>query len=383
MKKTKIILVITILFFSCNKNKEYNEIICNIENSEGFELVYSVEGEDFKNRQVQKVKNGKVIFKSSKNNIEMGYIESLYNLDKFDNQRRWIRILPENETINLNFEIIKDSIEIDYNVFAPIYNLENIVFNGSSNNKEFHNYLDEKYDNYLKGISYSNSKKDSLNKYVFPNIKRKLLNLYDEKYQKSDNEILKVVILSDMLNHWVFDSYEHFTEEEKTRVNSFVNKIEVNQKSTSFYKLQERVNEVNKIDRNNIEFTDFSLEDSEGEKHKLSKFIKNNNFTVLYFWTSSCGPCRSFNRKLKTKNKNLTNNGIEIVSINVDLQRKYWKDATIKDSIFWTNLYAGKNLELHKKYNIRWWPTKIIFNKKKELIDFEFINPEDLLKLVN
>ncbi|WP_439128918.1 TlpA family protein disulfide reductase [Polaribacter sp.] len=376
----KIILIFLVVFISCNKNKEFNEIICNVEKAEGLELVYSINGEDFKKRQIQKVKNGKVIFKSFKETTEMGYIESSYNLDKYNNQRRVVRVLPEKNSINLNFNITKDSTEIDSAIFAPIYSFKKIVFTNNGNNKKFQNYYDKKI-NISKGIYFSYSERDSLNKYVYPEIKRKLLNLYEEKFKESKNEILKIEILSDMLKGFVFESNEDITQEERTKINLFFNKIKIKPNNNSFYKLQEKINEINKIDKNKIEFTEFILEDINHQKHELSKLVEKNEFTVLYFWTAGCGPCRSFNKKLKSKNSILNNNGIEIIHINVDLQKKYWEKATKEDSIFWTNLYAGKNLVLHKKYNIRFWPTKIIFNKNKELIDFEFNEPEDLLKL--
>ena len=129
MKKVLLLFVIMFLFFSCQKEKEFNEIICHVENAEGIELVFSTKGEDFKDRQIQKVKNGKVVFKSYNKTTEISYIESAYNLDKYNNQRRWLRILPEKNDINIGFKIIKDSTEVDTQVFSLIYNFEEIKFN--------------------------------------------------------------------------------------------------------------------------------------------------------------------------------------------------------------------------------------------------------------
>jgi len=380
MRHTKLILVLIILFYSCKQEKEFNNIICNIENSDGLELVYSIQGEDFKKRQIKKVKDGKVIFKSSKQTTEIGYIESAYNLDKHNNQRRFVKLLPEKNTINLNFIITKDSTEIDSAVYTPIYSFRNVEFKNKGINKKFRNYVDKKRE-ILKGVYYS-KKIDSLNQFVFPKIKSKLLNLYEREFKASTNELLQIQILSDMLNHWVFESNNDITEEESTKINLFFGQIKTNPDNNRFYKLQEIINRINKIEKEKIEFSDFAFEDINQQKVTLSELVEKNKFTVFYFWTSGCGPCRSFNKKLRSKNKTLNDNGIEIIHINLDLQQKHWKKATKEDSIFWKNLYAGKDLELHKKYQIKWWPTKIIFNKKKEFIDFEFVAPEDLLNLV-
>jgi len=247
MRHTKLILVLIILFYSCKQEKEFNNIICNIENSDGLELVYSIQGEDFKKRQIKKIKDGKVIFKSSKQTTEIGYIESAYNLDKHNNQRRFVKLLPEKNTINLNFIITRDSTEIDSAVYTPIYSFRNVEFKNKGINKKFRNYVDKKRE-ILKGVYYS-KKIDSLNQFVFPKVKSKLLNLYEREFKASTNELLQIQILSDMLNHWVFESNNDITEEESTKINLFFGQIKTNPDNNSFYKLQEIINRINKIEK--------------------------------------------------------------------------------------------------------------------------------------
>lgn len=377
--KTKFLILISFILTSC-KHEDSQDIICNVNSPDGFELVYSVEGDDFQNRQIQTVKNGKVVFKFNNNTQEVGYIESLYNLDNYNYQRAFVKVLPESKTINVDFDIVKDSIEIDSEVYAPFYFFDNTRFDTDGVNKEFKTFEVKKF-NYLKEIDYSYSKQDSLNKYVFPQIKEKLLNLYETRFKQSQNQRLKVEILNSMLNDLVFESNKHLSEKQISKINTFFNEITISPNNNNFHKLQKKINDINKIDTEKLTFVDFDFEDTDNQKHKLSKFIETNDYTVLYFWTAGCGPCRSFNKKLTSEYMTLKEKGIEIVHINVDLRRSYWKKATEQDSIFWKNLYAGKNLDLHKKYQIKWWPTKVIFNKNKELVNFDFINPKDLLDL--
>lgn len=381
MKKVLLLFVIMFLFFSCQKEKEFNEIICHVENAEGIELVFSTKGEDFKDRQIQKVKNGKVVFKSYNKTTEISYIESAYNLDKYNNQRRWLRILPEKNDINIGFKIIKDSTEVDTQVFSLIYNFEEIKFKNNGRNKKYHEFVTKLLD-ITKGNYYTNSIMDSLNLYVFPDQKRKMLNLYSKEINNSLDETLQIEFLTSMLVHrWPFGSNDYITKQEKKKINTFFKKINIKPDTDNYIKLQDKINQINNLKDKEIKFSNFTFKDINQQKTTLLELVERNKFTVLYFWTESCGPCRIFNEKLKSKNKALNDNGIEIVHISVDLQEKFWKRATKEDAITWTNLYAGKNLKLHREYNIRWWPTKIIFNTKKELINFDFINPEDLLAL--
>jgi thiol-disulfide isomerase/thioredoxin len=382
MKKAIIILVLIIVFFSCQKEKGFNEIICNVENSEGLELVYYVDGKDFKNRQVKEVKDGKVIFEMKNQANEIGFIVSSFNLK--NSRKIRIKILPEKRTINLHFNVVKDSIQVDDNVFEPIYDFKNINFDTNSANQKYKSIINMLNKKRLKfGVTYS--KLDSLSEFVFPPFKKNVLNIYNKEVYNSNLEnVLKIEILHYMIiDGFFFERIPYISNQEKEKINRFFSEVKSKtNNSNKYFKLEEKINSINNIDSKKIEFKEFVLEDINGEKVSLSGLVKKNKFTLLYFWVQNCGPCRSFNKKLQTKNKLLIENGIEIVHINVDLSRDYWKAATKDDSINWTNLYAGKNVNLHNNYRIKWWPTKVIFNKKKELIDFDFSNPEDLLKLV-
>ena len=380
--KRIIILVLFAALFSCQKGEKIHNIVCNVENAEGIELVYYVKGEDFKNRQTKRIKDGKVIFEMKNQTNEVGIIESSLNIKK--GNKFGIKILPETKNINISFNVTKDSIQIDYNVFEPVYRFRNINFTTNSISKEYRKITSQLREiRYKGGISYS--KLDSLSKHVFPSIQTKKLNLYEKIVNSSPlNDVLKTEILHDMLvMELLFEKVDYISEKEKEKINIFFKEIKTNSKiSSTYFMLQEKINSINKVKPKKTKFKEFILEDINGKKVSLSNLVEKNEFTLLYFWVHNCGPCRSFNKKLKSKNKILIENNIAIVHVNVDLSRDYWKKATKQDSISWTNLYAGKNIDLHNNYRIKSWPTKAIFNKNKKLIDFEFINPEDLLKLV-
>ena len=60
-----------------------------------------------------------------------------------------------------------------------------------------------------------------------------------------------------------------------------------------------------------------------------------------------------------------------------------WKNSSKKDAIKWIDLFAGPNSEIQSSYNIKAFPTNIIFNRKLEIINFEFIKAKELLNLKN
>src|SRR5690606_29133495 len=114
---------------------------------------------------------------------------------------------------------------------------------------------------------------------------------------------------------------------------------------------------------------------------RLSQIISANDFTVLDFWWSGCLPCRKFNQESTQHYRKLKENGIEIISINVDDGMSKWQRATKQDGIEWVNLYAGANSKIQSDYNIVAFPTTIIYDKNMQMIDFDFHEATELFKL--
>ena len=89
------------------------------------------------------------------------------------------------------------------------------------------------------------------------------------------------------------------------------------------------------------------------------------------------GPCRKFNKEAKPFYSQLKEKGI--VAINVDRQNSDWKKSSKQDQIEWVNLYAGSNSTIIPDYQITSYPTKIIFDNNKKIIDFH--TAEELLQI--
>lgn len=377
--KSKLWFVCLFLLVACQKEETFY-IYCDVKAPDGMKLVYSIEGEDFENRQEQTVVNGKAKFVMRNDTKEFGYIESKYNLDEFSFMRRFVKILPEDKNVNVSFEVKKDSMQVDDNVFDLFYNIGEPLFQDGIN-KSFSEFISKKFEN-LEGYYLSYSIMDSLHQYVYPTYKKKLLSLYENDYQDTNNPYLKLEILHSLIDKTLFKP-EHLKKDEIEKINAFFQGIDKQIINNSMFELQKLVRKMNNITPDKLVFSDFTFKNQKNQKKSLSSFVQQNKYTMFYFWTEGCGPCKKFNNQLSSDYNILRKNGIEVVHINVDLKREYWERATKRDSIYWPNLYAGKDFELHRLYRIEAWPTKVIFNANKELVELDVKTPKDLLNLKN
>ena len=127
-----------------------------------------------------------------------------------------------------------------------------------------------------------------------------------------------------------------------------------------------------------IEFHDYELEGIDGTTHKLSDIVNGNNYTIVDFWHRRCSPCRKFNLAMLPNYAKLKANRIEILGINVDKDKSDWQKCSSQDSIKWKNLHAGISTIEHM-YNIRSFPTYIVFDNNLQLVDIDLKNASEVL----
>lgn len=131
------------------------------------------------------------------------------------------------------------------------------------------------------------------------------------------------------------------------------------------------------------DFKNFRLIDLNEDSVDIADVISQNEISVLYFWWTRCAPCRKFNKNYYQKYDHLKKKGIEIIGINSDQSLNIWKEVSKKDSIQWTNLYAGDKSEIISYFDIRMYPTVLIFDNKMNLLSTELTNIDELIKLLN
>jgi thiol-disulfide isomerase/thioredoxin len=114
---------------------------------------------------------------------------------------------------------------------------------------------------------------------------------------------------------------------------------------------------------------DFALKDINRNTVRLSSFYKNQ-YVLIDFWASWCGPCREdfpFLKEIYTKYKN---KGLEFISISRDENLQSWKKTIEKEKIeIWKQISTKENKStIEEIYVVTAIPVKILINKQGIII---------------
>nr|WP_247716588.1 TlpA disulfide reductase family protein [Sinomicrobium weinanense] len=126
-------------------------------------------------------------------------------------------------------------------------------------------------------------------------------------------------------------------------------------------------------------FVDFEQPNINGKMVKLSEIHKK--YTLVEFWASWCGPCRSFNPELVEQYKIYKDKGFEIFGVSLDTDKEKWKKAIEKDGLIWENVsdLKGNNNQAATIYGVRDIPDNFLIDEKGIIIA-RFIRGEKLEK---
>lgn len=113
-------------------------------------------------------------------------------------------------------------------------------------------------------------------------------------------------------------------------------------------------------------FIDFSANNLEGNQVGLAKVISENEYTLLDFWASWCGPCRNEIPKMKKAYDQYNSKGFEIYMVSIDSKKEAWEKASNEEGFVWVNTYdktTAKNL-----YIVNSIPQNFLISKSGEII---------------
>ena len=123
----------------------------------------------------------------------------------------------------------------------------------------------------------------------------------------------------------------------------------------------------------------------------ISMYSLTNKYTILYFWSPSCGHCKVETPKLKDfYTKNAKKFDLEVFAVCADTNMQEMKTYILKNKLNWINVNGPRSYtqNFHELYNVYSTPYIFILDKSKTIIAkqissdqlFDFISNYEAIK---
>jgi len=133
--------------------------------------------------------------------------------------------------------------------------------------------------------------------------------------------------------------------------------------------LKERVNKL-KLVAVGQTAPDFTLNDTNGNAVKLSDVYSKNEYTLIDFWASWCGPCRRENPNVVSVFNSYKAKGFGVFGVSLDSDKAKWEKAIADDNLTWphvSDLKGWKN-EAAALYSVNSIPSNFLVDKTGKII---------------
>jgi peroxiredoxin len=123
----------------------------------------------------------------------------------------------------------------------------------------------------------------------------------------------------------------------------------------NFARLATLVEQMGKVEPGQVA-PDFEMEDTDGNRVRLSDTYSGAAYLLLDFWASTCGPCRTENLIIRKAYDRFHGQGFDVLGVSTDARKESWLEAIKKDGLIWTNLCSLQNWnenEIVKTYALR------------------------------
>lgn len=364
MKKLLILLVVTLVFASCNESKETGYVING--NAEGIHNGVRVRLAQIDEKGKQVIKDSAVVM-DGKFNIK-GAVEEpgVYFLS------------ADGTPGNMVFMLENSDINIDFNSKMPM----DSKVTGSESNKSYEDFQNGmlKYrkegEAIMKrfqelGQEPAPETRDSIKK-AMDNMRQRQL-AYPLSFVENNNDSyfsLNLIQLESSRPTFDVVKYKEIFESFPANLKESKRGQIVKQRLDELYKEYEKIAhlDVGKIAPN------FESKTPEGETVSLNDL--KGKVTIIDFWAAWCGPCRRENPNVVKVYEQYHDKGLEIIGISLDGApnqrdpKKAWLDAIEKDGLEWNHLSSLMyfNDPVAKQYNIKSIPATYILDKEGKIV---------------
>jgi len=115
---------------------------------------------------------------------------------------------------------------------------------------------------------------------------------------------------------------------------------------------------------------DFTMNDGAGNAVKLSDIYSKNEYTLIDFWASWCGPCRRENPNVVSVFNSYKSKGFGVFGVSLDTDKTKWEKAIADDQLAWphvSDLKGWKN-EAAALYSVNSIPANLLVDKTGKIV---------------
>jgi len=298
------------------------------------------------------VKNGQFEFKGSYDGAAIRYVIALHNGDAVGG---WADVILEKKA-NIKVQIFKDEEK------KPVVESDGVE------SKLYKEYmaLEDKW-NKLEESSWDIVRERKGTPEEIEAAQKELDSLSDEMHKAEKQFMIDHLPsgVSDMILADIYNRAE--TEAEKTELlELFKQKCP----DTPNYKMIVADIEAQQRSAVDAKYTDFTMEDPEGEKLSVSQFVKNNKYTLIDFWASWCGPCRAEMPNVVKAYEKFHDRGLEIIGVSLDSDKKAWLAGLDHLGMAWPQMsdLKGWECEAASLYGIKAIPANVLIDQNGVIV---------------
>lgn len=138
---------------------------------------------------------------------------------------------------------------------------------------------------------------------------------------------------------------------------------------TTIVSLKERIDKLKTVAVGQIA-PDFIMNDPEGNPVSFSDIYAQNEYTLLDFWASWCGPCRRENPNVVAVYQEFNEKGFGVFGVSLDRDKESWLNAIEDDQLTWPHVsdLAYWNNAAARLYAVNSIPSSLIVDKDGKIV---------------